>query len=183
MHASLAASRLEIGSNQGGQRKENKREPEPKPINMNGKKVVREYSLADAAYHMSSPERSMLIDYFLPIVQSSQDMGHGDRGLSLGAFPFRNDARQPNSNVAYAVAPNKLLPQKGGDQVSSRAAKRPRLSPELEDESESCTIWSYQVDMWQARLEELVEYRKNHGHCRVPHKWKENVALAQWVKR
>jgi hypothetical protein len=183
MDASLAASKLEIGRSQGDQRKENNQEPQPKRIMMDGKKVVRKYSLADAAYHMSSHERSMLIDYFLPIFQSSQDMGHGDRELNLGASPFRNDARQPNAHVAYAVAPKKLLPQKGDDQLSSRLAKRPRPSPELEDESESCTIWSYQVDMWQARLEELIEYRKSHGHCRVPHKWKENVALAQWVKR
>ena len=42
---------------------------------------------------------------------------------------------------------------------------------------------SYQYDIWQERFQELVEYRKEYGHCLVPHNWSGNVPLAQWVKR
>lgn len=157
---------------------------QPKPIDILFKEVVREYSLEGAAYHMMSHERSMLIEYFLPIAMPSKEMG-----LDNHRGGFFNEWRAQRSNdVANAVSPNKLLARKGDDQVSSRATKRLRPSPEPgdnddEDGSDSISNWSSQVDMWQTRLEELIIYRQNYGHCRVPHKWKENVALSHWVKR
>jgi Helicase associated domain len=174
--------------------------PQPNPINMLFKEVVHEYHLEGAANHMSSPERSMLIGDFLPLIarSSSQEMAHDeDGGLGFSQNEWRP---QPSSNtsVAHAVSPpKKLLARKGDDQVlPSRATKRSRPSPEPqdnedddddndeeEDHSESSTNWFSQVDMWQTRLEELILYRQNNGHCRVPHKWKENVALSHWVKR
>eukprot|EP00538_Stauroneis_constricta_P011409 CAMPEP_0119556036 /NCGR_PEP_ID=MMETSP1352-20130426/8089_1 /TAXON_ID=265584 /ORGANISM="Stauroneis constricta, Strain CCMP1120" /LENGTH=660 /DNA_ID=CAMNT_0007602925 /DNA_START=261 /DNA_END=2243 /DNA_ORIENTATION=- len=42
---------------------------------------------------------------------------------------------------------------------------------------------SYQSEMWQERLEELQKFRKENGHCLVPHNWSVNLPLAQWVKR
>ena len=42
---------------------------------------------------------------------------------------------------------------------------------------------SYQCDVWNERLQELIAFKNKHGHCLVPHNWAENVALAQWVKR
>ena len=35
---------------------------------------------------------------------------------------------------------------------------------------------------WKARFEDLVKFRVEHGHCRVPHNY-ENMSLAQWVKK
>ena len=34
---------------------------------------------------------------------------------------------------------------------------------------------------WRHRYEELVQYKKVHGHCNVPELWDENPALGQWV--
>lgn len=34
---------------------------------------------------------------------------------------------------------------------------------------------------WYERLEELRSFRFRFGHCRVPHRWKENPTLARWV--
>lgn len=34
---------------------------------------------------------------------------------------------------------------------------------------------------WYERLEELRNFRLSFGHCRVPHRWKENPTLARWV--
>jgi hypothetical protein len=166
-------------------------DPQPNPVNMLYKEVVREYHLEGAAYFMSSHERSMLIEYFLPIFATSwQEMGNDEDRGGVSQTEWR---QQPSSNrAAHAVSPQKkFLARKGDDHVPSRASKRSRLSPEPqdndddneEDDSESSTNWFSQVDMWQTRLDELILYRQNNGHCRVPHKWKKNVALSHWVKR
>ena len=42
---------------------------------------------------------------------------------------------------------------------------------------------TYKPEQWQERFEELVEFRKEHGNCLVPHNWSGNRSLAQWVKR
>ena len=36
-------------------------------------------------------------------------------------------------------------------------------------------------DDWQQRIEELLEFKKQHGHCRVPRGYQENLELARWV--
>lgn len=36
-------------------------------------------------------------------------------------------------------------------------------------------------DAWHDRIEELLEFKRQHGHCRVPPTYQENKALAQWV--
>jgi hypothetical protein len=41
----------------------------------------------------------------------------------------------------------------------------------------------YQSEQWDERFQELVEYQQNNGHCLIPVRWKENPALALWVKR
>jgi hypothetical protein len=41
----------------------------------------------------------------------------------------------------------------------------------------------YQSGQWYERFRDLVEFQKRHGHCLVPHNFKDNPPLAQWVKR
>jgi hypothetical protein len=41
--------------------------------------------------------------------------------------------------------------------------------------------WGVCITVWEDRLSELVDYRKIHGHCNVPHKYRENAKLASWV--
>ena len=36
-------------------------------------------------------------------------------------------------------------------------------------------------DAWQQRIDELLEFKKEHGHCRVPPTYQKNPELAQWV--
>jgi len=43
-------------------------------------------------------------------------------------------------------------------------------------------IQSYQLDQWNDRYYELIEYKRKYGHCNVPYDWKENKPLSQWVK-
>jgi hypothetical protein len=42
--------------------------------------------------------------------------------------------------------------------------------------------WSNDDDWWK-RFRELYEFREKYGSCSVPYDWKENIALANWVKR
>mmetsp|Transcript_20077 Transcript_20077/g.32415 ORF Transcript_20077/g.32415 Transcript_20077/m.32415 type:complete len:423 (+) Transcript_20077:101-1369(+) len=41
----------------------------------------------------------------------------------------------------------------------------------------------YQAEIWSEKFEELCMFRRQHGHCHVPHHFAENPGLAQWVKR
>lgn len=44
-------------------------------------------------------------------------------------------------------------------------------------------IRPYQAEKWHERFYELLEFRKVHGHCLVPHTFPSNSVLARWVKR
>ena len=36
---------------------------------------------------------------------------------------------------------------------------------------------------WEARFQELVEYKRVHGNCNVPREYKENPPLGSWVRK
>ena len=38
-------------------------------------------------------------------------------------------------------------------------------------------------NLWHERFQELVDFKKLHNHCNVPHRYPTNKKLAQWVKR
>jgi hypothetical protein len=56
---------------------------------------------------------------------------------------------------------------------------------DLQEESDSVPPIGalYMQEKWNDRFDELLQYRKVHGNCLVPHNWKDNRGLAQWVKR
>jgi hypothetical protein len=41
----------------------------------------------------------------------------------------------------------------------------------------------YQAEQWSEKFDELITFKNERGHCCVPHTFKENPALARWVKR
>ena len=41
----------------------------------------------------------------------------------------------------------------------------------------------YQSEVWYERYNEIVEYKRVYGNCKVPHNWPQNIKLAKWVKR
>ena len=47
----------------------------------------------------------------------------------------------------------------------------------------SITNSPFKQEQWDERYNELVQYRRMYGNCLVPHTWKHNKPLAQWVKR
>lgn len=49
--------------------------------------------------------------------------------------------------------------------------------------SDASLLRQKQVDQWNIRFAELVEFRKAHGHCLVPLRYEPNRSLSNWVKR
>jgi Helicase associated domain len=43
-------------------------------------------------------------------------------------------------------------------------------------------VWDLQDAVWEERLNDLMEFRKSHGHCKVPSKYPQNPDLAIWAK-
>ena len=41
----------------------------------------------------------------------------------------------------------------------------------------------FRPGQWEERYNELLEFKKVHGHCFVPHSWEANLPLSRWVKR
>jgi hypothetical protein len=44
-------------------------------------------------------------------------------------------------------------------------------------------IWSPTDRTWESMFRALQEFRRKHGHCDVPTKWRQNPTLADWVQR
>jgi hypothetical protein len=42
-------------------------------------------------------------------------------------------------------------------------------------------VWELQKLKWEEKFDALKEYKKNHGDCNVPRRWKKNQQLANWV--
>ena len=59
-----------------------------------------------------------------------------------------------------------------------------KLAPDREKLlSEIGFDWGVGRSTWEVRFQELSEFKKLHGHCRVPKQWPENPQLEQWVRQ
>ncbi|CAJ1949135.1 unnamed protein product [Cylindrotheca closterium] len=54
---------------------------------------------------------------------------------------------------------------------------------QLEDSEEDSRFKRFQNTQWNKKFQELLIFRKENGHCQVPHTWPPNPQLARWVKR
>merc|ERR1712176_1467024 len=43
--------------------------------------------------------------------------------------------------------------------------------------------WIVNSESWYVRLQELQEYHRTHGHCRVPQQYPQNPSLGRWVNK
>jgi hypothetical protein len=90
-------------------------------------------------------------------------------------------------NVPYTCSENTKLGQWVGTQRSNyKLQVKGKTSPlttlrirELESLGFEWGVGDSPV--WEGRLSELADYRKNHGHCNVPYNYSENTKLGQWV--
>jgi superfamily II DNA or RNA helicase len=44
-------------------------------------------------------------------------------------------------------------------------------------------VWNSIESQWEEMFDTLVDYKKNHGHCNVPHLWATNPQLGGWVAK
>jgi hypothetical protein len=51
------------------------------------------------------------------------------------------------------------------------------------NESNTLRFRPHQADQWDLKFDELIDFKKQHGHFNVLHTFPENLVLAGWVKR
>jgi hypothetical protein len=69
------------------------------------------------------------------------------------------------------------------DQDTRPKSKRLRnVHPQM-DECHNLHFRPLQADQWDSKFDELIDFKKEHGHCNVAHTFPENLVLASWVKR
>ena len=69
--------------------------------------------------------------------------------------------------------------------ISNRRTSK-RIVSDDDDETRSNASGSFrskQLEQWNQRFEELVDFKRENGHCNVPLEYPENSSLAHWVKR
>ena len=106
----------------------------------------------------------------------------------------------PSSNVAFLNTHQETsarIPLDNVDDVSDRPEEwalfgdlesTPAVSRSKDATIDSATIkadrrLSQKLEQWYERFGELLKYKQVHGNCLVPHNWRPNKKLAQWVKR
>ena len=88
-----------------------------------------------------------------------------------------NNSKKRNIDV---VTPTKAKKQR---LASSTTAPGTSTSNPISCVEDGYRFRPYQAEQWTEKFDELIEFRKERGHCCVPHTFKENPSLARWVKR
>jgi hypothetical protein len=91
-----------------------------------------------------------------------------------------------NCNVPHNYSENSKLANWVGTQRTQYTlhleGKKSQMTSFRIQELESLGFeWDRQGTAWEDRLSALVNYRKMHGHCNVPHSYSDSLKLAQWV--
>lgn len=51
------------------------------------------------------------------------------------------------------------------------------------DQNLAINLRPYQRDQWDLHYKELLKFVQKHGHCHIPHTYKDNPSLFRWAKR
>ncbi|CAJ1946696.1 unnamed protein product [Cylindrotheca closterium] len=109
-------------------------------------------------------------------------------GNSLGLSPSLMSSNHPQTQSAPVVptaatsssetchASTDLHPDTAASPTESTAAASEEASP-------STISQAVTSGRWYDRYQDLIQFKKEHGHCCVPSHWPKNPPLAQWVKR
>ena len=90
----------------------------------------------------------------------------------------------PPSKTEETLLPqaiHSVKPLQGKRKVISSKEERP--APTKRQRLEEYKLRKGHSDAWMEKFEELVEYKRDHGHCCVPRTYSENMSLGRWVKR
>jgi hypothetical protein len=133
---------------------------EPTPIDPNGVVPVEKVSLAAAPWHSDKAFLASLRDL---LKEETKVEGRA----SVALPPLKSD----------------IFPPRGGND-DSKSDTNSSSSDSLPGSVSSGTIFrSNQLEQWNQRYQELVDFQKEFGHCLVPLNWPHNFSLAHWVKR
>jgi hypothetical protein len=106
-------------------------------------------------------------------------------GAELLAFSRESYANHHHQQQQHEQFLNTLQLQQISTKKRAREEEQMLMSS-VEDESDEARerrFRPYQAGQWAEKFEELCEYKKQQGHCLVPHTFNDNLALARWVKR
>jgi hypothetical protein len=81
---------------------------------------------------------------------------------------------QPTSTTITPLMPHLVI--RSADSVST-------LTNRSADKQSSSSFRVSQVDLWNARFNDLLGFHRQHGHCLVPLKYVKNISLSHWIKR
>jgi hypothetical protein len=99
---------------------------------------------------------------------------------------FHDKDPSPQMPVSSASALNsykRTQDQLDLDQGAQPKSKRLRKVLPQMDEYHTLRFRPFQADQWDLKFDELIDWKKEHGHCNVPYTFLENPPLARWVKR
>eukprot|EP00980_Cylindrotheca_fusiformis_P019767 scaffold6927_cov93-Cylindrotheca_fusiformis.AAC.5 len=88
----------------------------------------------------------------------------------------------------HCRVPQKCEPKGSLSQWVKRQRYHRKHKPEIISEErirkldEIGFVWDAQELVWHTRFDELLEFKRSHGHCSVPYKYSPNQKLATWVK-
>jgi hypothetical protein len=117
----------------------------------------------------------------------NSDQSFTDLFQTLGASPLNdnNSYEQDDHFKNHSLPPTKrqCLGFTAKDGTSS-CIKMPAAAASVEKKeyTKNNRYRQYQADQWNERFQDLVDFRRQYGHCLVPHNYPVNQQLAQWVK-
>mmetsp|Transcript_15086 Transcript_15086/g.36934 ORF Transcript_15086/g.36934 Transcript_15086/m.36934 type:complete len:485 (-) Transcript_15086:839-2293(-) len=103
----------------------------------------------------------------------------------------KRKATKANSSSTTKASGNKAEKQKSAKAAKSTKSTKKSPPPppkkpspqKLDDSEEDTRFKRFQNNQWSQKFQELLKFRKENGHCQVPHTWPPNPQLARWVKR
>jgi hypothetical protein len=145
---------------------------EPTPLGPRGiQSLVHEVPLTENLWHQDQSFIDVLISC----------LGDQHEQLQQSDSGFQQDNSLKNFSFPKAKRQCLYFPSKDGSSLSELRAK-PRMTSVTPALSAN-RYCHYQSDQWNDRFQDLVDFKKQTGHCLVPHNHPLNQQLAQWVKR
>lgn len=136
---------------------------QPTPINPEGIVPVNRVSIQATEWNLDNKS----IEYLKGLSASETSKF---AAISIPAIP--SQASRPFAAIAIP------------SQASSSPPEAPASSKtEVTSYPDATLLRQKQVDQWNTRYAELVDFRKEHAHCLVPLRYQPNKALSNWVKR
>jgi hypothetical protein len=139
---------------------------QPTPINPSRAVSVDRVSLATAPWYKD-----------FAYLESFKLLLEDKVGSSISAYESGDGPHAVLSSQQPTITP--LVPRlviRSSDSMSTLTHRR-------SDKQSSSSFRVSQVDLWNARFDDLLGFHQQYGHCHVPLKYVKNLSLSHWIKR